>query len=99
MRIPEGSIVIALVDIHDDASNRKIPQHAKVGDLGVVEWYDDDDFPTINWGKGTGFGVYDSHKSQVAVIDAAIVAKISSENPIIEYDEDEDDDEDESDDC
>lgn len=87
MRIPEGSIVVALADIHDDASNREIPQHAKVGDLGVVEWYDDDDFPTINWGKGTGFGVYDSHKSQVAVIDASLVAKISSENPIIDEDD------------
>jgi hypothetical protein len=64
-----GTIVRALIDIHDDASNRTIPQHARPGDLGVIEEHDDDECPTVNWGAGTGFGVYDSplHHFEVAV--------------------------------
>lgn len=58
---PVGTTVRALVDIHDDASNRTIPQHAKVGDIGVIAGYfGGDDVPTVNWGEGTGFGIYDS---------------------------------------
>ena len=58
---PVGTRVRALVDIHDEASDRTIPQHAKVGDEGVIEGYfGDDEVPTINWDNG---GVYDSPRS------------------------------------
>jgi hypothetical protein len=63
-----GTVVRALVDIHDDASNRTIPQHARPGDLGVIEEHDDDECPTVNWGAGTGFGVYDSPLSHFEVV-------------------------------
>jgi hypothetical protein len=66
---PVGTRVRAKVDIHDDASGRRIPQHAKVGDTGVVEGYfGGDDIPTINWGAGTGHGVYDSPWYQLEVL-------------------------------
>lgn len=67
--LPVGTRVRALVDIHDEASNREIPQHAKVGDEGVIEGYfGQDDVPTINWGQGTGFGIYDSLLTTVEVV-------------------------------
>jgi len=68
---PELVRVRALVDIHDEASMRAIPQHAKAGDIGVVEGYfSDDDVPTVNWNPplGTGFGVYDVPWSQLEVV-------------------------------
>jgi len=66
---PVGTRVRAKVDIHDDASNRRIPQHAKAGDTGIVEGYfGNDEVPTINWGAGTGRGVYDSPWYQLEVL-------------------------------
>lgn len=60
-RPPVGTRVRARVPIHDDASNRTIPQHAKVGDEGVIWGYcGDDDIPTVDWSAGTGFGMYDT---------------------------------------
>ena len=70
--LPVGTKVRALVDIHDEASGRKVPQHAKVGDTGIIAGYHGgDDVPTIDWGAGTGFGVYDSPLTEVEkVVDA-----------------------------
>ena len=65
--LPVGTWVRALVDIHDDASNREVPQHAKAGDLGHIIAYDGDEVPTIDWGVGTGSGVYDSPLPDVEV--------------------------------
>jgi len=68
--MPPGTRVRALVDIHDEASDRKITQHAKVGDVGVIEGYfGDDDVPTVNWGAGTGFGCYDSPLAQMEPVE------------------------------
>lgn len=67
----------ARVPIHDDASNRTIPQHAKVGDEGVIWGYcGDDDTPTVDWSAGTGFGMYDSPWEDLEVIPPAAAAAL-----------------------
>lgn len=67
---PVGTRVRARVPIYDDASNRTIPQHAKVGDEGVIWGYcGDDDIPTIDWSAGTGFGMYDSPWEDLELIE------------------------------
>lgn len=66
---PVGTVVRALVPIHDEASGRTIPQHAAPGDTGVIWGYcENDDWPTVDWSAGTGFGMYDSPWDDLEVV-------------------------------
>jgi len=64
---PPGTSVRALVEIHDVDFRSRI--HARLGDTGVVlGYFGGDDVPTVDWGAGTGFGLYDSPLSELEVV-------------------------------
>lgn len=69
IQFPIGTKVVALIDIHDDASARRVPQHAKAGDIGTIMGYSfNDDIPTVDW-REVGGGFYDSPWSDIRLMD------------------------------
>jgi hypothetical protein len=64
-----GTIVRAIVNINDEASNGRVQQHAAPGDTGVVWEYSCDEIPTINWSAGTGSGFYDSPWTDLEIVE------------------------------
>jgi hypothetical protein len=71
MRYPIGTCVEAVIQIDDVDPKGNTYTHAHPGDRGVIiAYYCEDDAPTIDWGVGAGFGVYDSPPSDWRAIPA-----------------------------